>query len=205
MSSKQWTFVSLFMVLSACTRDTAHPADSATVTQAGVDTARLATARERARAAANALGADLQGKLFAALDSGGPSKAIAFCADSAQAWTARHAREGVYVRRVSLRVRNPRNASDAEEERDLRALDSLHRAGTLPGEILRQDSRADGTTGIAYMRPIMVQQRCLQCHGDPGTFRPAVRTLLPERYPADRATGYKAGDLRGMLSVRVRP
>jgi hypothetical protein len=50
----------------------------------------------------------------------------------------------------------------------------------------------------------MVQERCLQCHGDPAKFTPEVRKILASRYPADMATGYKAGDLRGMLSVRVR-
>jgi hypothetical protein len=34
---------------------------------------------------------------------------------------------------------------------------------------------------------------------------PDVRSLLAERYPEDRATGYAAGDFRGMVSVRVRP
>lgn len=31
----------------------------------------------------------------------------------------------------------------------------------------------------------------------------AVTAALRERYPADRATGYRVGDLRGAFSVRV--
>jgi hypothetical protein len=157
----------------------------------------------RARAAANALGQELQSRLFAALDSGGPERAIAICADSAQAWTARHAREGVYVRRVSLRVRNPRNRPDANETLMLERLDSLRRAGAMPSEVIRSARTAGGGGVVEYMRPIMVQERCLACHGDRAALQPAVRSLLDARYPDDQATGYRSGDLRGMLSVRV--
>lgn len=157
----------------------------------------------RARQAANELGRELQTKLFAALDSGGPSRAITFCADSAQAWTARHATEGVYVRRVSLRVRNPANRPDAVERVELVRLDSLHRTGALPGEILRHRP-ADGAGIVEYMRPIVIQDRCLTCHGPREQIAPDVRRLIAARYPADSATGYRTGDLRGMISVRVR-
>ncbi|MEX0909521.1 MAG: DUF3365 domain-containing protein, partial [Gemmatimonadaceae bacterium] len=125
----------------ACTTDTDRDAqsDAAREETAVVvgDTSPSDEAVARARGAANALGKDLQAKLFAALDSGGPARAVAYCADSAQALTSSQAREGVYLRRVSLRVRNPANRPDAGEERLLRELDSLHRAQALPGEVVR--------------------------------------------------------------------
>jgi hypothetical protein len=160
-------------------------------------------AAQRAREVANALGRDLQAKLFAALDSGGPAHAVSFCADSAQALSDRHASEGVYLRRVSLRVRNPANRPDSAEARQLRLLDSLHRAGALPGEVVRASRGADGRPVVEYRRPIVVQERCLACHGDPARLAPGVRPILAERYPEDAATGYRVGDLRGMISVRV--
>lgn len=158
---------------------------------------------DRARAAANQLGQELLTKLFAALDSGGPSRAMAFCADSAQAWTARHASEGVYLRRVSLRVRNPANRPDAAEEQQLRLLDTLHRAGTLPREVVRFADGQGGERRVEYARPILVLDRCLVCHGARDRLSPEVSEILRTRYPADQATGYQAGDLRGMISVRV--
>lgn len=168
------------------------------------DTARLDTAAvARARTAAGALGKELQSRLLAALDLGGASHAITYCADSAQALTARHARAGVYVRRVSLRVRNPANRPDAIEERQLRYLDSLHRAGALPVELVRLRSAANGRHVVEYARPIIVQPGCLACHGDRQQLAPGVRELLATRYPSDQATGYRVGDLRGMISVRV--
>lgn len=164
-----------------------------------------AAAVARAREAADGLGKDLQTQLFAALDSAGPAYAITYCADSAQALSARHATEGVYIRRVSLRVRNTANRPDSIEERQLRRLDSLKKAGTLPGEVVRMGRLATGEPVVEYIRPIIAQERCLACHGSRDQLAPAVRTLLDTRYPDDQATGYQAGDLRGMLSVRVRP
>jgi len=151
------------------------------------------------------LGKELQSKLFAALDSGGPAHAITYCADSAQALSERHASEGVYIRRVSLRVRNPVNRPDSAEERELRRLDSLKQAGALPGEVVRMGRLATGESVVEYIRPIVAQERCLACHGSRDQLAPAVRTLIQTRYPDDQATGYQAGDLRGMISVRVRP
>jgi hypothetical protein len=119
--------------------------------------------------------------------------------------SARHASEGVYIRRVSLRVRNTANRPDGAEDRELRRLDSLKEAGALPGEVVRMGRLATGEHVVEYMRPIVVQERCLACHGSRDQLAPAVRTLLDTRYPADQATGYQAGDLRGMISVRLRP
>jgi hypothetical protein len=45
---------------------------------------------------------------------------------------------------------------------------------------------------------------CLACHGSPKQFDVAVADLLREKYPDDRAVGYKVGDLRGAVSVRVK-
>jgi hypothetical protein len=53
------------------------------------------------------------------------------------------------------------------------------------------------------MQPIRVQAMCLSCHGDPAGIPAEVKEILASRYPKDLATGYKAGDLRGAVSVRI--
>lgn len=156
----------------------------------------------RAREAANALGRDLQGLLLSQMERGGPLSAVAFCADSAQMRTARHAREGVHVRRVSLKVRNPANTPDAVERAALGTLASRHASGHLPAELV--EVRGGGNDRrLHYLRPIIVQEKCLSCHGDPTQIDPAVQRVLTARYPTDAAVGYRAGDLRGAISVRV--
>jgi hypothetical protein len=53
------------------------------------------------------------------------------------------------------------------------------------------------------MKPIAVQPQCLLCHGSPETIPESIRTVLKEHYPFDAATGYKAGDLRGAVSIKA--
>ncbi len=177
-------------LLAGCTRPDASPPvpDSATVSAA--------------RSAANALGGDLQGMLLAALAEGGPTEAIAFCADSAQARTARHQASGVSVRRVGTRVRNPANRPDSLETTVLAAFAA--RAGALPADTALVHRAPDGAWQLHYLRPVVISEPCLVCHGDPAGIPASVRQILDARYPDDRATGYAAGDLRGAVSVRVR-
>lgn len=180
----------LLGLLAGCTRSNAGPPvpDPATVSAA--------------RSAANALGGELQGMLLAALAEGGPTAAIAFCADSAQARTARHQTGGVSVRRVGTRVRNPANQPDSLEAAVLIAFAA--RAGTLPADTAFLHQAPDGTWQLHFLRPVVISEPCLVCHGNPATIPESVRRVLDARYPDDRATGYAAGDLRGAVSVRVR-
>jgi hypothetical protein len=104
---------------------------------------------------------------------------------------------------VSLRVRNPANRPDPAEERLLRRLDSLRAAGSLPNEVVRSTRSPSGERVVEYARPILVQQGCLACHGDPERLAPGVREILRTRYPSDQAVGYRVGDLRGLISARV--
>jgi hypothetical protein len=43
---------------------------------------------------------------------------------------------------------------------------------------------------------------CLVCHGDAAAQPPELRARLHELYPADAATGYRAGELRGAFTLR---
>jgi len=191
-SRSRWLSVAVLAV--ACRQDQRVPAqlpaaDSATI--------------QLARAVADSLGDELMGLLAMAMERGGPAVAIHFCADSAQARTLRHWKNGIYIRRVSERVRNVDDTPDALERRLLEQLAQAHRAGSLPDELTDVIRAPDGTFALQYVRPILVQGKCLACHGDPATFDPEVRAVLAKRYPEDRATGYAVGDLRGAVSVRV--
>jgi hypothetical protein len=141
--------------------------------------------------------------LLGALERGGPAAAIAFCTDSAQVRSARHQHAGVDVRRVGTRIRNPVNAPDSVERSLLDQLAAGLERGELPQEIVTVVPAADGSFRLQYIRPIVVAAPCLACHGDPSTFDPAVEQILATRYPQDAATGYRVGDLRGGISVRI--
>ena len=50
-----------------------------------------------------------------------------------------------------------------------------------------------------YAQPLLMEQGCLQCHGDPKDAPPA----LLEKYGREKAFGYKVGQVRGVVSVTV--
>jgi hypothetical protein len=156
-----------------------------------------------ARVVADSLDEELMGLLEPALERGGPAMAIHVCADSAQVRTLRHWKNGIYIRRVSDRVRNVDDTPDAIERQLLEHLAEAHQENRLPRELVQVIRAPDGTHELQYLRPILVDERCLPCHGDPTGFDPEVRAVLARRYPEDRATGYAVGDLRGAISVRV--
>ena len=49
---------------------------------------------------------------------------------------------------------------------------------------------------------VLSLQFCLSCHGQPGTdIKPEVLAQIKTTYPADTATGFKLGQVRGLWSV----
>lgn len=156
----------------------------------------------RARTAADSLGPDLMGMLMKELTVGGPESAVVICADSAQARTARHSRDGLRIRRVGTRVRNVANTPDSTETRILAYMQGELDAGRPLKEVVEVARAGDGWE-VRYMRPIALLDRCTACHGNDAQIPPAARALITARYPEDRAVGYAPDDLRGAISVRV--
>lgn len=190
-------FIALFAgtVLLACSgsremANVALPLDSAAVT--------------RARAAADELGGDLVTMLTAELQRGGPVGAIAVCADSAQVRTERHHSSGITLRRVGTRVRNPKNAPDSTEAAVLSAFADAIAANRPLADTAFASRDGAGNTVTRYMRAIKVQEFCTACHGPADSISAAVKQIIATRYPEDRATGYRTGELRGAISVTVK-
>jgi hypothetical protein len=161
--------------------------------------------REQGAAATMALMGMLQSNLGAAMQKGGPSYAVEFCAGEALALTDSVARQfggGTSIKRVSDNHRNPVNAPDAAEVRALRHFqDALEESGSLPEDWIQQTASGE----LRYYRPLVIAEPCLACHGDAESIDPAVAEAIAARYPDDRATGYEVGDLRGVVRVTVSP
>ena len=168
------------------------------------DDARL-KAETRARQATMKLTGTLMGEVQSAMKAGGAPGAVRSCAEKAQALTADVAEaEGVTLRRVTSRTRNPADAPDDWEAgvlarfADMKAKDAL-----TPDADHSEVITLEGRTVLRYMKPITIKKPCLACHGDAASIAGEVRTELEARYPADQATGYADGDLRGAVSVIV--
>ncbi len=142
----------------------------------------------------DAFGKRLKTELQAAMSQGGPANAVDVCKEQAPRIAAALSREsGAKVRRTSLRFRNPGNAPEPWEAQVLRDFDNADN----PDELTYFEASEDGVA--RYMRAIPTAPLCLACHGE--QLDPSVAEMLAREYPHDRATGYRAGEIRGAFSI----
>ncbi|MDO8541695.1 MAG: DUF3365 domain-containing protein [Opitutaceae bacterium] len=108
------------------------------------------------------------------------------------------------VKRTSLRLRNPANAPDAAEQLVLDRVQRDISRGDVPPKLLVQriDLEGDNREWRVY-RPIGVLPQCVACHGAVEKQSAALREALQKLYPGDQATGYAAGEWRGLIRVTV--
>ena len=168
----------------------------------------LAVPVEREQAAAKVTGAFLQElseAMTREMSKGGPVETINVCAELAPEIANRLSREnGWRVTRVGTRVRNPLlGMPDAWEQNVLgefaaRAAKGESLAGMSFGEVVTEP----GGQYFRFMKAIPVQPKCLLCHGPAETIPETLQTILKKHYPFDAAVGYKAGDLRGAVSIK---
>lgn len=168
----------------------------------------LSDSAEREKAASE-VAATLVNELGAAMKremaKGGPTQAVKVCADLAPEIAGRLSREqGWRVTRVGTRVRNPLlGMPDAWEQRILaefaeRGAKGEGFAGMIHGEVVTEP----GGQYYRFMKSIVVQPQCLLCHGPHENIPEEIRNVLDKQYPFDAATGYKAGELRGAVSIK---
>ena len=166
------------------------------------------TEREKAVEIGNAAVVKLMGELKRnlgmALKEGGFPRAIRFCAQKAQELTQKVNRELVVVKvkRVSDRYRNPADKPDTLDLKVINYFKEKLREGKLPPYYI-VESEKNGERVVIYYKPIRVAPFCLNCHGNPTRMNPEVLRILREKYPHDRALGYKPGDLRGVFKVTI--
>jgi len=132
-----------------------------------------------------------------ALSRGGPGTAIAFCHLDATVVVQRLARtEGVAAGRTSDRLRNPSNAP-----RPWAAALVQANAGKQARSV--EGFAVDLGDKVGVLRPIAERAMCAGCHGPAEALSPAVRSVLADRYPVDRAVGFKEGEIRGWFWVEM--
>lgn len=158
---------------------------------------------EETRTVATAMPANLLAVLSDEIASGGLASAIEVCRDKAPAMAkAASAKTGWQIRRVSLKNRNPHAVPDVWETRVLEDFERRAAAGENPATLEHAATvEADGKRVYRYMKALPTQALCLQCHGSSENIPADVQAKLTELYPADKATGYKAGDVRGAITI----
>lgn len=141
----------------------------------------------------------LSGELKNQMQTNGPMGALHFCSQNALTLTEQLAKESkTSIKRVSINNRNPVNYPHKDEIALLNEWDNLVKNGQpLPAQKLVTVS--DST--VMYYKPIIINnEACLKCHGNvEGELAKAIKSA----YPEDKATGYKMGDLRGMIAIEM--
>jgi len=146
----------------------------------------------------------LKGILIREIQSGGLVHAVSVCSDTAQILTNNFGiQKGVFIRRVSFKNRNANNYPDEFEKKVLNEFELLKQNKELDDKTEYSEIVKEGEyTYLRYLKPIVVQPECLNCHGTKDAMISDVKNLIADRYPEDKAFGYYIGDLRGAVSVK---
>lgn len=157
-----------------------------------------------ARKIADGLFQKVKGLLIAKMNDGNYAEAAEVCSNVAQKMTKDYAEEtGIDVHRVSLKYRNPLNRPDKFEKKRLKIFEREIAENKTVSEYYEVIEKGDERI-LRYMKPVIIQEMCLKCHGDNSQIPDAVKKILFAKYPKDKATGYKIGDVRGAISVRMQ-
>lgn len=162
------------------------PIDSAAVISEG---------QQITQAAFQTLGSNLK----QALQEGGVEHALQFCSVEAIPLTDSLSMQyGIELRRASHRPRNPDNRADSLELVSIQQYLQQIRDGSELKPLVYKDP-----AGISFHAPIRIPgELCLNCHGNPGTeITEESMAIIQQNYPADQATGFALGDLRGIWSI----
>jgi hypothetical protein len=156
------------------------------------------------RSDANEFMNGLKNVLISEIQSNGLKSAVSVCSDTAQVMTNDYSvQKGIYIKRVSFNNRNNNNTPDLFETEGLNYFQKILDEGRLDSlseyfKIVEEDE----VKYLRYMKPILVQAPCLNCHGSREQIVPEVLQIIDKRYQNDKAVNYQIGDLRGAVSIQ---
>lgn len=131
-----------------------------------------------------------------AIQQGGTDYAVDFCNTNAMNLTDSAANEfKVFISRLSDRNRNTNNAITTE-------IDSLawQKIKSEKASFVEETSSGE----IYFYKPISIAMpTCIKCHGSELDIAESTQKVIKEKYPNDKAVGYKLGDLRGMWKIKM--
>jgi hypothetical protein len=160
--------------------------------------------KEQMRTTAADFMGELKSILIDQVQTNGALSALDICSDTAQILTNEFGlQRGVFIQRVSFRNRNENNFPDDYEQSVLNSFHEMLENNKLDAKTERAELVDEGGfTYLRYMKPILIQPECLNCHGNLSSMQKEIRRKIRERYPKGKAHDYKPGDLRGAISIK---
>jgi hypothetical protein len=142
---------------------------------------------------------ELSTQLTAQMQQGGPAQAIPFCNVQASPIVKNLEKvQNASIKRTSDKTRSKDNAPTKREMEILEIYsENLKNKVELTPMI-----EIDIDKKKHFYAPIIINDKCLACHGKLNeTLSVKTDSIIKALYPKDLATGYSAGDLRGIWSI----
>lgn len=138
-------------------------------------------------------------QLTKSMNEGGVVKALPFCNTMAMPLTDEMSlKYNASIKRTSHKLRNEKNEPTQEEIRVLNQYKNLVETNKQPNPIIELDKSGNPH----FYAPIVLQKKCLSCHGEIGkNLTVETDSIIKSYYPNDVATGFKEGGLRGIWSI----
>ncbi|GAB1443855.1 DUF3365 domain-containing protein [Ignavibacteriales bacterium] len=168
--------------------------------------AKLENAKIVAGKAAGEFMKELKSILVVEMKKGGPENALNVCSDTAQEFAKTYSvKKGMTVRRVSFMNRNEANVPDDAEVMWLKECENMMKAENFNKDTLffRVERTANSRT-LHLAKPILLAEECVVCHGTEEQIPKNIKKLIVEKYPDDKAVNFKPGDLRGLVTVKMK-
>lgn len=145
---------------------------------------------------------ELSGNLMSKMKEGGVPLAVEYCNIAALPLTSTISEaEGVHIKRTSLKVRNTANNPNEEEVQVINKYLSQLNENVSPKPMVKLDPYG----APHYYAPILVDTKCLMCHGTlDKELSKKADSVIKSYYPKDLATGFHEGDLRGVWSIAFK-
>ena len=126
---------------------------------------------------------------------------VDFCHDNAQKLSDSIGNaHNVVIKRTSNKLRNEKNAPDADETA---VIENYLRLQEDPNRPMEPIVMKDGEGFVHFYAPIKLKKACLKCHGIPEKeVLETILKILKEKYPHDKATGFREGELRGIWDIK---
>ncbi|MCR9179378.1 MAG: DUF3365 domain-containing protein [Erythrobacteraceae bacterium] len=144
--------------------------------------------------------AELKAQLQAAIADGGAKGGVSVCQQAAPAIAAAQSEaSGAEVSRIAAKHRNPAGGVTDDLAQ---AYAALAAAPVVEGKPNRQivQTGEGAQARVHFLSAIpMQEQPCSVCHGT--NIDPDLKAHIDSLYPADLATGFQPGELRGALLV----
>jgi hypothetical protein len=170
---------------------------------ASLSEAEMQYAREKGQQYAQKLMVQLKDTLQAAIRDKGLVGAVEVCNLKALPLTRAVESDGISLKRVATRLRNPRNAPDRHESEALAYFEETYtQTGLLPDSYVQVVTEG-GQRYALYYQPLKVQGLCLSCHGSTESMPDDLKNKLRELYPDDQAVNYGDGSFRGAIRVKM--